>query len=108
MYNACNMIRDWSKDRFHDQGKKAEKPFSYTPGMNKQSWTYANDFLFKDGKAICKSSKDVLICTKNENKALINLNYVHGRYHLLPLSFDTYVKYFEKVRLMRLNRTDWM
>ena len=27
---------------------------------------------------------------------------------MLPLSFDTYVKYFEKVRLIRLNRTDWM
>jgi hypothetical protein len=46
--------------------------------------------------------------TKQENKSLINLNYVHGRYHLLKGSFDDFLKYFSKVRLIKLNKDNWL
>ena len=38
---------------------------------------------------------------------MMNLTYVDGRYHLLPSSYDSYVQFFNKVRLVRLNKEDW-
>ena len=108
MKNAFDMFRDWSIDRFPNEGKQAEKPFSDAPKITKQTWTLAYDFLYKDGKALVQQSKETFILTKTENKSFINLNYVHGRYHLLKGSFDDFVKYFSIVRLIKLNKENWL
>jgi hypothetical protein len=47
------------------------------------------------------------VLTKKEYKGLINLNYVHAKYHLLKGSFDEFVNFFKKVRLITLDKENW-
>ena len=46
--------------------------------------------------------------TKKTSILVIFIYYVHGRYHLLKGSFDDFLKYFSKVRLIKLNKENWL
>ena len=48
-------MRDWSKDRFPDPRKKAEKIFYKSLSINNQASAY--DFLYKDSKAVIQKKK---------------------------------------------------
>ena len=56
---------------------------------------------------LIQKSKDVHICAKQENKALVINNYIHGKYKNMKCSFDEFVSYFEKVHLVKLNKENW-
>ena len=47
LVNAMNMLRDWSMDRFPNQGKQAEKPFYDASNFTKLSWILDYNFFFK-------------------------------------------------------------
>ena len=35
------------------------------------------------------------------------MNYVNGKYGLLKVDFDGFISFFNKVRLIELNKDDW-
>ena len=107
MSNAKSMIRDWSLDRFPKADKVAEKPFSESPNITNDTWSLAYDFLFTGGQAVIKKSKNLFICTRKEHEKLIHQHYVHSRYNLLKCTFDEFINYFKKVRLIKLDRDNW-
>jgi hypothetical protein len=108
LLNASDMIRDWSLDRFpRNENKNPEKQFSENPNITNDTWTLAYEFLYKNGQALIQKNKDLYILTKKEYKELINLNYVNAKYHLLKSSFDEFVNFFKKVRLIKLYKENW-
>ena len=101
LVNATDMIRDWSLDRFPKLGQTVEKIFYDISAITKESWTLAYDNLYKN-QVIIQKSRDVYILCKKEHKNDINVNYVHGRYHLLPNDFDKFILFFHKLRLVKI------
>ena len=68
LLNACNMVRDWSKDR------ATEKTFQLKPKVPDRNWILAYDSLFK-GKAIIQQlgKSDIYVTAKKESKNYITL-----------------------------------
>ena len=64
------MIKDWSLDRFPKPNQKLEKPFYEIPDYTKTSWTLAYNYLFKNGEALIRKSKNVIICRKKNIRIL--------------------------------------
>jgi len=102
--NASAMVTDWSKDR--GEGDKVEKNFYEAPNVPNKSWTMAYDFLHK-GDGIIKKGKNVFVGALKEYKDLIVPLYYNGKYDLIKSDFDSYIEYFRRVRIIRLDKEDW-
>ena len=102
--NASAMVTDWSKDR--GEGDKVEKNFYEAPNVPNKSWTMAYDFLHK-GDGIIKKGKNVFVSALKEYKDLIVPLYYNGKYDLIKSDFDSYIEYFRRVRIIRLDKEDW-
>ena len=57
MLNACNMMRDWSKDRFPYSGSRPEKSFGENPGMNQKTSIKRIIFYSMMEKLVAKIAK---------------------------------------------------
>ena len=100
--NAFNMMRDWSKDR------AGEKQFETAPHVPELTWIMAYDFLYKDQAVISQlGSTNVYISAKKENKDLIIPIFVKGKYDQMKVDFDSFINYFTKVRIIKLNNETW-
>jgi hypothetical protein len=102
--NASAMVTDWSKDR--GEGDKVEKIFYEAPNVPNKSWTMAYDFLHK-GDGIIKKGKNVFVSALKEYKDLIVPLYYNGKYDLIKSDFDSYIEYFRRVRIIKLDRENW-
>ena len=84
-----------------------EFPFCDTPEFTKTSWTLAYNFLFKSGEALIRRSRDMFILTKSSNRSFINGLYVAGKYRAITCNFDEFIKLFENIHLVELNKENW-
>ena len=102
--NARTMVTDWSKDR--GECDNVEKFFYETPHVPGKSWTMAYDFLYK-GQGLIKKGKSVYVTALKEYQHLIIPIYVNGKYDLMKCDFDSYIEYFRKVRIIKLDKENW-
>ena len=102
--NAKTMVTDWSKDR--GEGDRVEKFFYETPFVPGKTWTMAYDFLYK-GKGIIRKGKTVFVMALKEYQDKIITIYINGRYDQIKSDFDTFIEYFRRVRIIKLDRENW-
>jgi hypothetical protein len=102
--NANAMVTDWSKDR--GEGDKVEKFFYEKPFVPGKTWTMAYDFLYK-GQGIIKKGKTVFVTALKEYQDKIIPIYINGKYDQIKSEFDTYIEYFRRVRIIKLDRENW-
>ena len=66
----------------------------------------AYDFLYK-GQGLIKKGKSVYVTALKEYQHLIIPIYVNGKYDLMKCDFDSYIEYFRKVRIIKLDKENW-
>ena len=66
----------------------------------------AYEFLYK-GQAHIFKNRDLFVCSRKENKYLIDASYINSSYELMNCSLDEFVLLFEKLHIIRLNRENW-